>query len=123
MPLTILKEIEEVVHFLRDFKALMREGRYVIKKHHKNLQTLIDLGFTGKMRDQALFALKANEYSSGPNIDEFGKADYWVFGKEIDGVEIYIKLQIFTYSNGNEQAVCISFHTAEGPLKYPFKTT
>ena len=123
MPLNVVKEIEEVVHFLRDFKALMREGRYVIKKHYKNLQTLINLGFTEKMRDQALIALKANDYSSGPNNDKYGKADYWIFGKEINNIEIYIKLQIFTYSNGNDQAVCISFHTADDPLKYPFKTT
>jgi len=122
MPLTVVNDIGEVIRFLRDFKALMQEGRYSIKKHYKNLQTLIDLGITYRMRDETLLALKVCDYSSGPNNDEYGKADYWIFGKVIDNVEIYIKLQIFTYSDGNERAVCISFHTAEYALGYPFKT-
>lgn len=120
--MTIVNDIGEVNHFLRDFKALIREGRYLITKHNKNLQTLIDLGITYKMRDETLLALKASDYSSGPNNDEYRKADHWIFGKEINNVEIYIKLQIFTYPDGNERAVCISFHTAEYALKYPFKT-
>lgn len=122
MSLTVVKETRDVIYFLKDFKVLMQEGRYSIKRHNKNRQTLIDLGLTEKMRYETLLALKANDYSSGPNSDEYGKADYWIFGKEISSVEIYIKLQIITYSNGNEQAVCISFHSAESSLKYPFKT-
>lgn len=122
MPLSVVKETRDVINFLKDFKVLIQEGRYVIKRHYKNRQTLTDLGITEKLRVETLLALKANDYSSGPNSDEYGKADYWIFGKEISNVEIYIKLQIITYSNGNEQAVCISFHTAEGSLIYPFKT-
>jgi hypothetical protein len=122
MPLTVVNDVGEVIQFLREFKTLMREGRYIIRKHNKNIQTLIDLGITSRMRDDTLLALKVCDYSSGPNNDEYGKADYWVFGKEIDNVEVYIKLQIVVFSNGNEQAVCISFHTAEYALKYPFKT-
>lgn len=110
-----------VNHFLRDFKGLMQEGQYFVKRHHKNMQALIELGITYKIRDDIVLGLRVSDYSSGPNKDEYGKADYWVYGKEINNKEIYIKLQIFTYSDGNERAGCISFHTAEHPLKYPLK--
>ncbi len=122
MPLPIVDDKGEVVLFLRDFKALIREGRYYVKKHFKNLQTLIDLGITNKIREETLLALEVCDYSSGPNKDEYRKADYWIFGKEIDNVEIYIKLQIVAFSNGDDQGVCISFHPSEYALRYPLKT-
>jgi hypothetical protein len=107
---------------LRDFKALIRGSRYYIKKHHKNVQTLTDLGITYKIREQILLELIAYDYSSGPNSDENGIADYWIFGKDIDNVEIYIKLQIVVFSDGDEQGVCISFHPSEYALRNPLKT-
>jgi hypothetical protein len=61
------------------------------------------------------------DYSSGPNPDEYHSGDYWVFGKDLDAIEIYIKLKIVSYNNGNERAVCLSFHPSEHPLKYPFR--
>jgi hypothetical protein len=39
----------------------------------------------------------------------------------LDVIEIYIKLKIVSYNNGNERAVCFSFHPSEHPLKYPFR--
>jgi hypothetical protein len=42
----------------------------------------------------------------------------WVFGKHLEGVEIYIKLRIAEFSD-MERAVCVSFHRAEYPLDYP----
>jgi len=120
--LTIVNDIGEVIIFLRDFKALIRDSRYYVKKHHKNRQALIDLGITYKMREQILLELNAYDYSSGPNSDENGIADYWIFGKDIDNVEIYIKLQIVVFSDGDEQGVCISFHPSEYALRNPLKT-
>ena len=52
-------------------------------------------------------------------LDEFKPGYYWVFGKQIDGVEVYIKLKIAGLA-GAERAVCLSFHKAERPLSYPF---
>jgi hypothetical protein len=42
----------------------------------------------------------------------------WVFGKDVKGREIYIKVII---SGTTSQTICISFHFAEHPLVYPFK--
>ena len=42
----------------------------------------------------------------------------WVFGKDVRGREIYIKIALGMQGG---QTICISFHIAEHPLKYPFK--
>ena len=42
-----------------------------------------------------------------------------VFGKDVKGREVYIKITL-GYQNG--QTICISFHIAEHPMQYPFKT-
>jgi hypothetical protein len=110
-----------ILIFLKDFKELMGQGRYFVKDHHKNIQTLKDLDITTRIRDNLILSTALNDYSSGPNPDEYQPGDYWVFGKDLNGVEIYIKLKIVTRHNGDEKAVCISFHPSEHPLRYPLR--
>ena len=43
----------------------------------------------------------------------------WVFGKDVKEREIYIKIML---GCADSQTICISFHIAEYPLSYPFKT-
>ena len=110
-----------ILNFLKDFKELMGQGYYFVKEHHKNVQALRDLGITARIRDEIILSVAIEDYSSGPNPDEYHPGYYWIFGKNIDAVEIYIKLKIVTYNNGNERAVCYSFHSSEHPLNYPFR--
>ena len=110
-----------ILSFLMDFRELMGQGRYIVKGHHKNIQALIDLGITAKIRDEIILSIAIEDYSSGPNPDEYQPGYYWVFGKFVDAIEIYIKLKIVSYNNGVEKAVCISFHLSERPMKYPFR--
>jgi hypothetical protein len=43
----------------------------------------------------------------------------WVFGKNVKGQEVYIKITLgFPIST----TICISFHFAEYPMRYPLKT-
>ena len=42
----------------------------------------------------------------------------WVFGKDCDGVDVYVKIAL---GKPNTNTIYISFHTAEHPLKYAFK--
>jgi hypothetical protein len=111
----------QILNFLKDFKELMGQGYYFVKEHHKNVQALRDLGITARIRDEIILSVAIEDYSSGPNPDEYHPGYYWIFGKNIDAVEIYIKLKIVTYNNGNERAVCYSFHSSEHPLNYPFR--
>lgn len=111
----------QVLDFLREFKELMGQGRYIVKGHFKNIQTLKDLGITARLRDELILSIALQDYSSGPNPDELNPGHFWVFGKELDKTEIYIKLKIVTYNRGNEKAICISFHPSEHPMKHPFR--
>lgn len=110
-----------ILNFLKDFKELMGQGHYYVKEHHKNIQALRDLGINARLRDELILSVAMDDYSSGPNPDEYHPGYYWVFGKNLDNVEIYIKLKIVSLNNGNEKAVCLSFHPSEHPLKYPFR--
>ncbi len=112
----------QILNFLKDFKELMGQGHYFVKEHHKNIQTLKDLGINARIRDEIILSVALEDYSSGPNPDEYHPGYYWTFGKNLDAVEIYIKLKIVSYNNGNESAVCFSFHSSENPLKYPFRS-
>jgi len=110
-----------ILSFLMDFRELMGQGRYFVKGHHKNIQSLIDLGINARIRDEIILSVALEDYFSGPNPDDYHPGYYWVFGKYLGAIEIYIKLKIVSYDNGNEKAICISFHPTELPLKYPFR--
>ncbi|MEL7636880.1 MAG: hypothetical protein AAGU03_03885 [Anaerolineaceae bacterium] len=111
----------QILNLLKDFKELMGQGHYYVKEHHKNIQALRDLGINARLRDELILSIAMDDYSSGPNPDEYHPGYFWVFGKNLDAVEIYIKLKIVSYYGGNERAVCLSFHPSEHPLKHPFR--
>ena len=65
-------------------------------------------------------SLVIDDYVEGPVIDTLNKfGEMWVFGKDVNGREVYIKIMI---GGVGCQTVCISFHIAEYLLVYPFKT-
>lgn len=113
---------EHIRQFLREFKSLMWQGDFqVFTNHLKNRETLVRLGLTYKNREEEILGISVENYSSGPNKDTLHDGYFWVFGKMLGKLEIYIKLKIVEYGNGNESAVCYSFHISEAPLKYPFR--
>ena len=64
-------------------------------------------------------SLMIDDYVEGPVIDTLNKfGEMWVFGKDVKEREVYIKIMI---SELIPQTICISFHLAEHPLRYPFK--
>jgi hypothetical protein len=63
--------------------------------------------------------LAATDYSEGPIPETLNKGtDMWVFGKEVNKREVYIKI---TMGFNGTQVICISFHLAEYPMIYPLK--
>ena len=107
----------QIKHFLHEFKELVYEDQFHIKNNEKNRSALFELGLTYKLRTEEIISLSVEDYYGGPKPDEYRPGDdYWEFGKRINGVEVYIKLKI-----QNDWAVCLSFHRAEYPIKYPFK--
>lgn len=108
-------------NFLKEFKVLMYEGRYIVMGNHvKNLEALGKIGIDEKQRDKEVLSLSVENYYAGPKDDQYRKnCTYWEFGKTINGHEVYIKLEIVPWRDGGENSIVLSFHIAERPMKYP----
>jgi hypothetical protein len=108
-------------NFLKEFKNLIYEGHLIITDRIKNRQSLIELGLTERQREEELLSLSVDNYSFGPEKDRYRPGDYWVFGKIVEGKEIFIRIKIGTDKH-TEYAICYSFHLAERPLQYPLRS-
>jgi hypothetical protein len=111
----------EAEAFLRDFHSKMEIWGIVVRDDRgKNTQTLFTLEITRNYRNNVLEGLVAEDYAEGPIKDELHKgADMWVFGKKVKEKEVYIKI---TMGSFGAQVICISFHIAERPMIYPYKS-
>jgi DNA-directed RNA polymerase subunit N (RpoN/RPB10) len=106
--------------FLKEFKQLVQEGGLYVVNRLDHQKSLADLGLTRKACRIEILGLSVTDYCKGPQADKDRPGDIWVFGKEIGGREVYIKLKIAQVGS-KKIAKCISFHAAEQPLYYPFK--
>lgn len=98
--------------FAKDGRA-----RYYLLNRSKNQEALKMLGITPSARKEIIKSITAEDYIETV-LDEFSYGDMWVFGKDCDGVDVYVKIAL---GKPNTNTICISFHTAEHPLKYAFK--
>lgn len=105
--------------FLLEFKqAVTSESGVYIVPRQETKQTLRKLGLTKKNLEEILLSLSVTDYHKGPEPDRDRPGQLWVFGKEVDGHEVYIKLKVFEVK-GSKLAKCISFHIANYQMKYP----
>jgi hypothetical protein len=111
---------QEVDHFLNDFKTKLNIwGIVFFDGRIKNTDTLAKLEISPNQRRKLISELKLVNYSEGPIADQQSLGnELWVFGKIIKAKEIYIKISI---GKPNKQTICISFHIAEFPMKYPYR--
>ncbi len=112
--------IEEVKAFLDQFNIKAEVFGIVFRDDRpKNRKALVQLDLTQLQREVIVKSLLPQDYVEGPVIDVLNqKGEMWVFGKDVKGQEVYIKITL-GYENG--QTISISFHIAERPLTYPFK--
>lgn len=111
---------DDIRTFLQDFHVKMNIWGIVFRDDRgKNAQTLLDLEITKDLRNKVIKELKVEDYLEGPLREKlYGGADMWVFGKQVKKTEVYIKI---TMGISGAQTICISFHIAEHPMKYPYK--
>ena len=108
---------QEVESFLRQFKPKFSLWGIIFLHRDKNVEALKLLGITPQAREEIIKEIDINDYiETIQDACSFG--DMWVFGKDYDGTELYIKISMGSSSNST---ICITFHTAEFPLKYAFK--
>jgi hypothetical protein len=111
---------EDVQKFLDQFHSKMKVFGIIYRDDRgKNQKTLEELEIVPLFRKVIIENLTVEDYVEGPVVDTLYKiGDMWVFGKDVKEREVYIKIQISELSG---QTICISFHLAESPMKYPFK--
>ena len=110
----------QVQLFLREFKMAAGKGTGIYyAERDKNWDILADTDVTTVMRNDLVLGLTWKDYCGGPMVDDSGKpGEVWLFGASVLGLEVYIKLKLVQGSHPK----CISFHKAEHPLKYPFRS-
>ena len=110
---------DEIEQFLSDFKQKLEFwGLYIRLDRKKNAETLAELELNFLKVKAILNELKINNYAQGPEEDILYKnQDMWIFGKNIKGKEVYIKI---TLGQLSDKVICISFHFSEHPMQYPF---
>lgn len=109
----------EVEIFLNDIKFKMRVFGILFRdERNKNMATLLDFELTTAQRKAVIENLEVNDFVEGPIPDKLHHiAELWVFGKEIQNTDFYIKISL---GHVNSSAICISFHPSERPLNYLF---
>ena len=120
IPEAPLPTLEAVERYLQEFKTKLNVFSVIFLDRDKNsTKTLLKLGISGDNRLACLRELEAPDYVQGPLANQQPTdAPLWVFGRTIRRHEIYIKV---TLGRPNNSVLCISFHLAEYPLRYPFK--
>lgn len=109
--------VEEVTTFLQKIKAIVRSQELHFAP--RNLQNLATLGMSYEHAEDVILGLTYVNYSKGPEDDHDGSPGaIWVFGEMVRQTTIYIKLKL-----GGGRALCLSFHAAESPLRYPLRTS
>ena len=111
---------EQVQSFLEQFHSKLKIYDILyLDNREKNQKTLEELEIIPSYRKVVIESLRTEDYVEGPVIDTLNKlGEMWVFDKDVKGREIYIKIML---GAANCQTICISFHIAEYPLKYPLK--
>lgn len=111
----------EVEQFLNHFHTKMKIYGIIYRDDRgKNQKTLEELEIVPLYRKVVIESLVAEDYVQGPLVDELNKlGEMWVFGKDVKGREVYIKIML---GGLDCQTICISFHLAEYPLRYPLKS-
>lgn len=109
----VAKFLERFYQKVQVFGILFRDDRSV------NSQAMAELEISAKYRENVVMKLSVEDFVQGPIEDALNKgADMWVFGKDVKGREVYIKISM---GRENDCTICISFHIAERKLKYLFK--
>lgn len=109
----LIKKKTEVNAFLTEFKNKASKTGIVLIRRDKN--ELAKLGLTKLEFDKEVLSLTYKNYCRGPEPDKDFPGEIWIFGKNIDYDEYYVKLKI----SKKKCAVCISFHPAEHSIHYP----
>lgn len=127
---------EEVIKFLLELKKVMSNRDFdvnkdldvILKKKNENSldpyttqNTLLKLDFDKNDIADTLKKLSVEEYiETGKDRKDISSPEFYIFGKEVQGNLIYIKIKI--RDKINHKIFCVSFHFARYPISnFPYK--
>lgn len=127
---------EEVINFLLELKKVMSNRDFnvnkdldvILKKKNENSldpyttqNTLLKLDFDKNDIADTLKKLSVEEYiETGKDRKDISSPEFYIFGKEVQGNLIYIKIKI--RDKINHKVFCVSFHFARYPISnFPYK--
>lgn len=122
----------EVIAFLEELNELLGKEDFnidsdftLIKKkkiddeEHSTPYTLLDLDYDTSDVVERLKELSVSEYSETKiDIDDLNPPLLFVFGKDINGKLIYVKIKI--KGEQKRRVICVSFHYARDSMKFPY---
>lgn len=130
--LSIQSKKGEVTAFLEELKMLLGKDDFnvdtdviLIRKkkkddrEHSTPYTLLDLDYDIEDVVERLKELTVEEYSETKiDKDDLNPPLLFVFGKDINGKLIYVKLKI--KGGQKKHVLCVSFHYARDKMKFPY---
>lgn len=131
--LSVQSKEKEVIGFLCDLKNILQSEEFNIdrdltvirarkkseKEQYSTPYTLLDLEYDTSDIVERLKELTIREYSETlVDRDDLNPPLLFVFGKDINGKQIYIKLKIKGCQTGH--VLCVSFHYAEEKMSFPY---
>ena len=127
----ILSDKKDVKKFLDDLKAIINNVSFdsnddliIIKSSKDEVQystryTLLDLDYDTVDVVDRLKELTVSDYSETLiDKDDDKPPLLFVFGKDINNRQVYIKLKI--KGEHNRRILCLSFHYAKHKMKFPY---
>ena len=97
---------------------LIRKGKPGDEQKFSTPYTLLNLDYDAEDVVKRLKELKVEEYSETKiDTDDVNPPILFVFGKNINGSLIYVKLKI---RDQQRQVVCVSFHYAKEKMEFPY---
>lgn len=122
----------EVITFLEELKELLGKEDFDIDsdltliktkkpgdKEHSTPYTLLDLDYDTWDVVERLKELTVAEYSETKiDKDDLEPPLLFVFGKDINGKLVYVKLKI--KGDQKRHVLCVSFHYARDAMKFPY---
>lgn len=127
----ILSDKKDVKKFLDELKAIVNDVSFdlnddliIIKSSKDEVQystryTLLDLDYDTVDVVDRLKELTVSDYSETLiDKDDDKPPLLFVFGKDINNRQVYIKLKI--KGENNRRILCLSFHYAKHKMKFPY---
>jgi Zn-finger domain-containing protein len=124
-----IQDMSLISFILEEMRECVEYDNFVIKRTDKNKEFISEYALTREMQRDMLLAIAVEDYFNSSESRNFPEKYVHEFCPlynlcTVDGkdelVSTYVKFELENDVASGEQAVVISFHSAERPVHYPF---